>query len=195
GLSWNLPWFGKNKTVLRSGYGINYIGALRNFITVDNTLGTVPGINIVGSGGTGLTVNPATYTDISTVTLPVPFPTGTPTSSPFVVPSTDRSQTISSYNRVSAYTQNWNLEIQRQLADNTTIEIRYIGTKGTKLWGTIKLNQIDALHHNKELFDAFNTVRAGGDSSLLTTMLMGVNLSPTTTGSQAVNGSTWTGAN
>jgi hypothetical protein len=195
GLSWNLPWFGKNKTVLRSGYGINYIGALRNFITVDSTLGTVPGINIVGSGGTGLTVNPSTYTDISTVTLPVPFPPGTATSSPFVVQTTDRSQTISTYNRMSAYTQNWNLEIQRQLADNTTVEIRYIGTKGTKLWGTINLNQIDALHHNKDLFDAFNIVRAGGDSPLLTDMLRGVNLSPTTAGSQAVNGTTWTGAN
>jgi Carboxypeptidase regulatory-like domain/TonB dependent receptor-like, beta-barrel len=192
GLSWNLPWFGKNKTVLRSGYGINYIGALRNFITVDNTLGTVPGINIVGSGGTGLTYNPTTYTDISTVTLPVPFPTGTPTASPFVVPTTDRAQTISTYNRVSAYAQNWNLEIQRQLAENTTIEVRYIGTKGSKLWGTINLNQIDALHHNKELFDAFNTVRAGGDSPLLTQMLMGINLGGT--GAQAVNGASWTGA-
>src|SRR6266850_1241493 len=83
GFSWNVPWFGKNKTVLRSGYGINYIGALRNFITVDNTLGTVPGINIVGSGGTGLQYTPPNYTSISTVTLPVPLAEGTPTSSPF----------------------------------------------------------------------------------------------------------------
>jgi Carboxypeptidase regulatory-like domain len=192
GLSWNLPWFGKDKTVLRSGYGINYIGALRNFITVDNTLGTVPGINIVGSGGTGITYNPTSYTNISTVSLPVPFPAGTPNTSPFIVPTTDRTQTISTYNRVAAYTQNWNLELQRQLAENTTFEIRYIGTKGTKLWGTVNLNQIDALHRNKDLFDAFNTVRAGGESPLLTQILMGTNLGGT--GAQAVNGSTWTGA-
>src|SRR5262249_5571295 len=69
-------------------------------------------------------------------------------------------------------------------------EIRYIGTKGSKLWGTINLNQIDALHHNKELYDAFNTVRAGGDSLLLTQMLMGINLGGT--GAQAVNGTNWT---
>src|SRR6266705_286624 len=75
------------------------------------------------------------------------------TSSTFIVPTTDRSQTISTYNRVAAYSQNWNLEIQRQLAGNTTVEVRYIGTKGTKLWGTINLNEIDALHHNKDLFD------------------------------------------
>jgi hypothetical protein len=192
GLSWNVPWFGKGKTVLRSGYGINYPAALRNFITVDNTVGTVPGINLVGSAGNGVTYTPATYTSISNVSLPVPLPAGTPTTVPFVVPTTDRTLTMSTYNRVSPYIQNWNLEIQRQIAENTTIEVRYLGTKGTKLWGTINLNQIDALHHNKDLFDAFNTVRAGGESPLLNAMLQGINLGGT--GAQVVNGTTWTGA-
>jgi hypothetical protein len=27
GFSWSLPWFGKDKTVLRAGYGISYQGA------------------------------------------------------------------------------------------------------------------------------------------------------------------------
>ena len=192
GLSWNVPWFGKGKTVLRSGYGINYPGALRNFITVDNTVGTVPGINLVGSAGTGVTYTPAMFTSLSNITLPVPLPAGTPTTVPFVVPTTDRTLTISTYNRVAPYIQNWNLEIQRQIAENTTVEVRYVGTKGTKLWGTLNLNQIDALHHNKELFDAFNTVRAGGESALLNQMLMGINLGGT--GAQVVNGTTWTGA-
>ena len=57
---------------------------------------------------------------------------------------------------MSPYTQNWNLEIQREVARNTTLEVRYVGTKGTKLWGTLNLNQVDALHHNKELFDALS---------------------------------------
>src|SRR5439155_10700712 len=188
GFAWNVPWFGKDKSVLRAGYGISYQGALRNFIDVDNTVGTVPGINLVGSGGTGVTYTPPTYTSISEVTLPVPLPPGTPRTVPFVIPTTDRTVAIQTYNRVSPYTQNWNLEIQRQLATNTTVEVRYIGSKGSKLWGRINLNQIDALHNNKELFDAFNVVRAGGESALLNQMLQGINLGGT--GATAVNGTT-----
>ena len=35
--------------VLRTGYGIAYEGALRNFITVDSTINTVPGINLISN--------------------------------------------------------------------------------------------------------------------------------------------------
>ena len=51
---------------------------------------------------------------------------------------------------------------------------------------------MDALHHNKDLYDAFNAVRAGGESALLNQMLSGINLGGT--GAQVVNGTTWTGA-
>src|SRR5262249_12607180 len=106
---------------------------------------------------------------------------------------TDRTLTLSTYDRVVPYIQNWNLEIQHQIANNTTIELRYLGTKGTKLWGTINLNQIDALHHNKDLFDAFNQARlaGGSESALFAMMLQGINLGGP--GASVVNGTTWTG--
>src|SRR5438093_3198742 len=192
GFAWNVPWWGKDKTVLRAGYGISYQGALRDFIDVDRTIGTVPGINLVGATGNGVTYTPPTYTSISDVRLPVPLPPGTPATVPFTITTTDRTIPIQTYNRVSPYTQNWNLEIQREVASNTTVEVRYIGSKGSKLWGRININQIDALHHNTDLFDAFNAVRAGGESTLLNQMLQGINLGGL--GAQTVNGTTWTGA-
>src|SRR5262249_42999555 len=98
--------------------------------------------------------------------------------------------TISTYNRTNPYVQNWNLEIQREIAKNTTVEVRYIGSKGTKLWGTLNLNQVDALHHNIDLYNAFNAVRAGGESPLLNSMLQGINFG----GNGVVNNTTVTGA-
>jgi Carboxypeptidase regulatory-like domain len=191
GLSWNMPWFGKGKTVLRTGYGMTYQGALRNFITVDSTIGTVPGINLVGSSlVAGVVYNPATYTSLSTLDLPIPTPPGTATVAPFTVQPTDRTLTISTYNRVNPYVQNWNLEIQREIAKNTTVEVRYIGSKGTKLWGTLNLNQVDALHHNLDLYNAFNAVRAGGESPLLNSIMQGINFG----GNGVVNNTSITGA-
>jgi hypothetical protein len=191
GFSWNVPWFGADKTVLRAGYGINYQGAARNFITVDSQTNTVPGINHI-SGGAGLNYQPTAVTTLSTMTLPIPFPAGTSTTSPFLVQPTQRSLGISAIDRVDPYIQNWNLEIQRELSQNTTLEIRYIGSKRTKGWGGVDVNAIEGLGRNRALFDAFVAVRGGGESALLNQMLMGINLGGS--GARVVNGTTWTGA-
>ena len=109
------------------------------------------------------------------------------------MPITDRSLGITTYDQVSPYTQNWNLEIQREVAKNTTVEVRYIGTKGTKLWSGVNLNALNWLRPDgaQALFTAFNAARSGGDSSLLNQLLNGVALSG---GCGVVNGTTCTGA-
>ena len=151
----------KARPFVRAGYGISYEGALRNFITVDGVINTVPGINLI-SGGAGLTYTPSTFTNTSTLTLPIPFPTGTPTSSPFPVPVTARNLGITTYDMVSPYTQNWNFEIQREVTKRMTVNVRYVGTKGTKLWSNVDLNTLNWYKNANTagLFDAFNTARA-----------------------------------
>jgi len=186
GFAWNVPWWGKGKTVVRGGYGINYSGALRNFITVDGVIGTVPGINLV-SGGSGRTFNPSSYLALQNVTFPIPLAAGTPDTSPFPVPTTERSLGLTTYNNTAPYTQNWNLEIQREVAKNLTFEARYVGSKGTKLWGRINLNTVNIFENG--ILDGFNITRAGGNAPLFVRMLQGLNL-----GSGIINGTTVTGS-
>src|SRR5439155_10769274 len=83
-----------------------------------------------------------------------------------------------------------NFEIQREVARNTTIEVRYIGSKGTKRWEDVDLNAIDALNRNRDLLEAFNAVRAGGESTLLNQMMMGGQFPV----QPVINGTTWTAA-
>ena len=91
-----ITWFGKEKTVLRAGYGVNYAGALRNFITVGGVLRT-PGM-FLGSVGTGVSYTPTAFTTVSIVTLPIPKPLD---KALLPLPATDRTQTLEAYDQIT----------------------------------------------------------------------------------------------
>ena len=65
GLSWSLPWLGKDKTVFRAGYGIAYE---KNFLALLNQL------NGYGAPGLGQSqsITPSTYQSLGQVSLPLP---------------------------------------------------------------------------------------------------------------------------
>src|SRR5205823_6158467 len=97
--------------------------------------------------------------------------------------------------RLNPYIQNFNLEIQRELANNLTFEARYIGSKGTHLYGGISIN--DANIFENGILKAFNTTRVGGDAPLFDQILNGITLNPGTNaglGQGVVNGTTLTGS-
>src|SRR5262249_13652754 len=185
GLSWSLPWLGKDKTVLRAGYGMSYAGSA-NFNA---------GWNFSNPGGQSITQNlsrlglAANYYNMNTLPIPVtpPGPDVPPLS---IEPLTQRSSALraSDYNRVTPYIQNWNLEIQRSLAKNLTLEMRYIGSKGTKLLDGIPFNDVNIFENG--ILQAFNDTRAGRDAKLFDDMLKGVNFP----GAGTVNDTTLTGS-
>lgn len=185
GLSWSLPWWGKDKTVLRAGYGMNYQGAASFNGGLNIASGNNPGLSYVQNLTTlGLGAN---YYNLSTIPVPLPAPSNIKPLD--VEPLNLRINPLAGFdnNRVNPYIQNFNVEIQRELARNLTFEARYIGSKGTKLYGGISLNDVNIYENG--ILDAFNITRAGGDAPLFDQMLRGLNL-----GLGAINGTTVTGS-
>lgn len=180
GLSWSVPWWGRDKTVLRAGYGMSYTGAARLFNGVNQQQESLP--------GTQLFVAPvySSYTNLADIRLPLANSVVPLTPLPL---NTSRTELLHAFedNRVVPYVQNWNLEIQRELVRNLTFEARYIGSKGTKLFAGIPLNTVNIFENG--LLDAFNVTRTGGNAALFDQMLRGLNL-----GLGAVNGTTVTGS-
>ncbi len=187
GFSWSLPWFGKDKTVLRAGYGWSYVGSALIGVNgnLNNIGGSIPG-TMEGSTNTGIFFNPTNYLNLVNVTLPIAhqFPPLQP--APLNGQRSDVMQAAVT-NRVSPYIQNFNFELQREIAQNLTLDVAYVGTKGTHLWGAIPLNNDEMLKNG--FLNAFNLTRNGGNATLFDDMLRGLNL-----GSGAINGTTVTGS-
>jgi Carboxypeptidase regulatory-like domain len=177
GLSWSIPYFGKDKTVLRAGYSLTYEReALR---LVDIVAGDEPGLRTE----TLFTSN--SYLDLSQIRLPL-----VPDIEPLdIVPLTDRTQVIRSFdnNLRTPYVQNWNLSIQRALPAKFILDVRYVGSKGTKLLRTVNINETNIFENG--LLDAFLTTQTGGNAAIFDRMFRGLNL-----GLGAVNGTTITGS-
>jgi hypothetical protein len=162
GLSWQLPHFGAGKTVLRAGYGMGY-ERIPLFV-FGNTVGLTPG-----------TVAPTQFTstqylDLSRIRLPL-TPVGTPLDP---VPLTDRNQPFGVYDTDlrTAYVQNWSLSVQRELPGRMSLDLRYLGSKGTKQVRQIDLNEVNIFESG--VLDAFLAVQSGGNSPLLDRMFNGV---------------------
>ena len=119
----------------------------------DTAIGSFPGVNQFASHREG-----AAYVDLSRISLPIPerFPPG---QLP-VVPLTARNDTIYAWDpdRVTPYVQNSSLEVQRAIARDLTVAVRYIGTKGTKLYAGIPQNYTDVFSNG--LLEAFNLTRS-----------------------------------
>jgi len=184
GLSWTLPWLGKDKTVLRLGYGVSYqgYGTTGGGLTFDIGPGLFPGMNQFASDPTG-----STYRNLTNIVLPVPnrYPDGQLQ----ITPLESRNEAVSTWDNhlVNPYIQNWSLGLQREIVPNLTLEIGYVGSKGTKLYSGINLNTPVTIENG--LMDAFKTTIDGGNAPLFDRMLAGLNL-----GSGVVNGTSVTGS-
>jgi hypothetical protein len=181
GFSWSVPWFGKDKTTIRGGYGVSYFGTAGRGSAIDTSIGQGPGTL------DQTTVTSTGYLDLSRISLPLPK-----NKPGFTIPITQRTQSIDGWdpNFVNPYVQSFNFSMTRELHRRMTLDVRYVGTKGTKLYGSVPLNQPNFLTNG--LKEALDTTRAGGSAPLFDQMLSGINLNPGVAGFGAV-GSTVNG--
>ncbi len=183
GLSWALPWLGKDKAVFRAGYGIAYE---KNFLALLN--------QIYGYGAPGLgqsqSITPTAYQNLGNVSLPLPIPSTPPMAT---IPINDNNSSTQSIDVADSgwkrgYVQNWNASLGFQAGKGVVVDVRYVGSKGTKLTQGTNINEVNIFENG--ILNAFNITEAGGNSPLLDQIFKGLNIP----GVGVVNGTSLTGS-
>ena len=174
GFSWQVPWFGEGQTTLRGGYQLTYISGGGRFNTINGPLANPPGSSYQATftGATGLE-----YLDMTKLGAIVPVPVSVKPMQP--IPIEDRSVSLTAFdaNYITPYIQNITMAVTRNVGRNLTIDARYIGTLGRKLYDTVPLNSPNFLYNG--LKEAFDAARAGDESALLDQMFQGINIAGT----------------
>jgi hypothetical protein len=169
GFAWNAT----EKTVVRGGYQMQYIGG-NNFNSVEGVLGQPPGSEFTATYQ-GDSTHP--YLDLTSITKnEIPYPIAPPVLPVQQIPLTSRTATIQAYdpNYVNPYVQNLTLSITRDVNSHLTLDARYIGTLTRKNFDSFNLNAPNFLTNG--LKQAFDLARAGKDSPLLDQMFNNINI-------------------
>ena len=68
-------------------------------------------------------------------------------------------------------THAWTISYQREVFARALLEVAYVGRKADNLFGAYNVNQVE--YRSNGFLDAFNTVKAGGESALMNQLVAG----------------------
>ncbi len=161
GIAWDPR--GDGRSVIRGNYRLAY-DRINTFLLSSSIFQSIPGIS-TGVSNTALGTAGARLRD----GLPGLQPTVTPES--FLQPSAVGTGNIRVMDPefTSPYTHGWLLSYQRELWNGGTVDVAYIGRRAERLFGAYNVNQVDI--RNNGFLNAFNAVKAGGESPLINQLL------------------------
>jgi hypothetical protein len=165
GIVWD-PW-GKGKTVFRAGGGYTYeIPHLAVFLGQNgtNSGAVTPGLNTIPTGAAGVNIQGTIVSaPISVGASSMNWSVAGPifNTAADCSPDTGAPCDILGVRRQlrTPYVLNWNVNVQQALSPSTSLQVAYVGSKGTKLYSVRDINQVNpALDDGSEqLGRPFNT--------------------------------------
>lgn len=164
GVAWD-P-FGTGKTSIRANYRLAY-DPVNTFSLSSAIFQSLPGQTFsvdntaFGQAGGRIadgipTLAPPAGVSPSSLTQPAAFST--------------TSTTVIDPNWKPAEVNEWSLSVERQLPSKMVLSVNYIGHHAVHLYGGYDANQVDIFQNG--FLGAFNTVAAGGDSTLMDNLLV-----------------------
>jgi hypothetical protein len=131
-----LAWSPLRNTVVRIGYGLYYDYVPQHLFIANYTTSAGVATNPIGPEP----ILPLNYDETAfngtNPTPNAPIMNGV-ASAPYSIFVTPRDFS-------SPYTQNWNVNVQHKIEENSSVELRYVGSKGTKLVRLTDLNEPNA---------------------------------------------------
>lgn len=155
GLAWNI-W---NGTVVRAGYGIYY-----DYVPQNNMIANY-------TASAGLVTNPIGPEPVYSMVYNQQAFNGTSPGSPvFTIDTAPGSQNIFVVpkNFATPYTQSWNLNIEQEVGKAASLQVGYVGSKGTRLTRLYDMNQ-DYTNPNYAAIDVLATISNSTYHALQTT--------------------------
>jgi hypothetical protein len=169
GLAWSPrfenPFFkflfgGDGQSVFRGGYSIAYTrDGTAHFSTF---AGGSPGLtqSITLTGGTDFTAGSLLLRDRLPAFREFPMSFSFPTPQSLFTFSGVNFNTFDPNIR-TPYVQSWSFGIQRELSRDMALEVRYVGNRGTKLWRSFNINEVNIFENGflREFINAQNNLR------------------------------------
>jgi hypothetical protein len=154
---------GEGKGSIRAGYSISYLQD--GFTVVSNALGvgtTNPGLIQTAANTTPTGVLTAGGIALTTPTFKIPITD----AENFAINTGNGLWTFDPNLRVP-YVQQWSFGIEREIADQTAVEVRYVGNHGVKIFRAIDYNEANIFENGflQEFLNAQKNLQINGGAS------------------------------